>query len=783
MKQILLLLAVSVFSLSGIAQIDNPRLNFSSLKSSVKHEALVLPFPAKQGLSKPDIRKLKANRAKHVLYRAKEFDPAWANRFQTALDSVMEATNAKGASVAVYSPEYGSFSCVSGISHPGVPITPEMRFGIGSNTKLFIAVTVLKLVEEGVLTLDDHLYQWLPQFQFVDSTITIRQLLKHESGLFDYWNDEPSLILQTWPDTSRFWTSTEIIESIGPPHFAPGKGYSYSNTNYVLAGMIIEAATGNTWVENLHAYIFDPLNLTSTFVGAAEPRNGPCAAEWDSYSGVLVTNVPMTSEYSQANACGAILSTASEMVQWYNALFDGSVLSDSSLQLLLSLEPSSMYGLGITGGTLNQGFYGHTGGMLGFASLFIYDIQTQSTICMLFNDRYSDLASKFDAMMNVFYGDYPKTPDDAGIAGIIAPADHNCENTITPRVKLVNYGTNQLTTAAIHYQTEGDEIRIFNWSGMLNPGESEIVVLPAMMFDTGQQSIEAYTSLPNGAPEGHTFNDLAMKGFYVELPGSFVSELPEGFEGGVFPSEGWAVNPVSNGQWGITSLTSLNGSKSLVRCNYNDQFIGTYYDFELPLLNISGWYNTDFKFDYAYKLYPGMVYDTLEVMISRDCGNSWTTLFKKGGWELPTVSPGYDMFYPQTPEDWKHESFPLQIYEGDMLIRFRAVNGYGNNLYIDNIFLDLLTAADEPKPFTTLSTYPNPFTTAVWFTYYLPEPSKISLRVFDSYGKLVAEPVNSFQQKGEQKIEWNGGNLPAGIYFFRLQTGNHLITEKIVKMH
>ena len=152
--------------------------------------------------------------------------------------------------------------------------------------------------------LDDHLYQWLPSFQYVDSTTTIRQLLTHQSGIWDYWNDSPSIFDSIWADTSRFWTTEEIIGSIRAPHFAPGNGYRYSNTNYVLAGMIIEAATGQTWVQKLHDFIFDPVELDSTFVGAFEPRNGPVAAEWDAYFGHLITNSPMTAEYSQANACG-----------------------------------------------------------------------------------------------------------------------------------------------------------------------------------------------------------------------------------------------------------------------------------------------------------------------------------------------------------------------------------------------------------------------------------------------------------------------------------------------
>jgi CubicO group peptidase (beta-lactamase class C family) len=779
MKKILLLALTILIGLSAIAQIRIPGEKYPDPLFNWKQRSDVTPGQT-QTFNK-GIHWAKGN--SKVSVKSATFDSTWANRFQTALDSVMEATNAKGASVAVYSPEYGMWNGVSGISVPGVPVTSDMRFGIGSNTKLFVAVTMVKLQEEGLLTLDDHLYQWLPSFQYVDSSITIRQLLTHESGLFDYWNDSPSLITQAWPDTGRYWTSTEIIESIGPPHFAPGNGYSYSNTNYVLAGMIIEAATGQTWVQKIHDVVFDPMNLDSTFIGAQEPRNGPCSAEWDIFAGVCVTNVPMTAEYSQANACGAILATASEMVQWYNALFSGYILSDSSLQMVLSLDPSSMYGLGIGGGTLNQGFYSHSGGMFGFASLMVYDIQTQSIICLLFNDRDSDLGSKFTAMMNAFYGDYPKEPDDAGIARIEIPADHNCNTILAPSLVLVNYGTNPLSSVTINYAVDEGETSVFNWTGMLNAGESEYVILPNISAAIGQHSITAYTSLPNGEPEGHTFNDLAWKDFITESSDPQISELFEYFEGETFPPEGWTVNPASIGQWGITHLTGLNGKGTLARNNYNDQFVGNIYDFELPLLNISGWYNTDFKFDYAYKMYPGVYGDSLQVFMSRDCGETWITLFNKGAWGLSTsTGTTYDMFYPDSPDDWKRVSIALSAFEGPMLIRFRAVNGYGNNLYIDNINLDLLTGIESGKSTDYFTVYPNPFTSATTFAFKLSNSAQVTLEIYDSYGRLVAKPLNACLLTGKQQVIWNPKDYPAGIYYCHLQVGDRLVSKKIIKV-
>ena len=346
------------------------------------------------------------------------FDSAWSYRFQTVLDSVRLATGLKGASLAVLVPEQGLFTAVTGISTPGLPITTAMRFGIASCTKLFIATAMTKLQEAGVLSLDDHLYQWLPSYPNVDPTTTIRQLLSHQSGICN-WEDNTTLINLMMSDTNHFWTPQEILAYVGPPYFAPGHGFSYSNTNYLLAGMVIEAATGGSWVQTLHDLIFNPLMMDSTFVGAFEPRNGPIAAEWLTNS-LVILNPPMTGECSLGNASGAIFSTAQEMAEWYNSLFSGLVVSDAMLKEITDFEPTSLYGLGLEEGIYkNHLSYYHGGAMLGYRSEIWYDLQTRAVICLLANDG-TFKPPLFNPLLKVFYDDFPKKTNDAGISKLSA---------------------------------------------------------------------------------------------------------------------------------------------------------------------------------------------------------------------------------------------------------------------------------------------------------------------------------------------------------------------------
>ncbi|MBW1814342.1 MAG: beta-lactamase family protein [Deltaproteobacteria bacterium] len=152
-------------------------------------------------------------------------------RLQETLDREIQKYGVRGVSAAVIFPDKKVWTGVSGISHDIVLIEPDMPFAIGSITKNVVAALILNLTEEGVLSLDDSLSKWLPSYPLVDSTITIRQLLNHTSGIFMFWDNQ-----KIWDDLKKdrekVWTPEEVLSYIQEPYFAPGEGWRYSNTNY-----------------------------------------------------------------------------------------------------------------------------------------------------------------------------------------------------------------------------------------------------------------------------------------------------------------------------------------------------------------------------------------------------------------------------------------------------------------------------------------------------------------------------------------------------------------------
>ena len=320
----------------------------------------------------------------HVFSRAQTFNPALALEFQQTIDSLRIDQNLKGISACVIYPGEGTWKGVTGISEEGVPISTEMVFGIGSNTKLFTGVLILKLIEDNLLLIQDSLHEYLPSFTNIDSTITLFQLLHQTSGLDDVLN-VPGYQDSMLTDLNRIFTAAELMTWIGTPLFEPGAGWNYCNTNYLLAGMIAESVTNQSYNELLHSYILDPLQLDSTYLGVYDTADVVLAQPWQNEINTI--NLPRTSILSAAWSAGAMYSTSGEMAQWYQALMGGEVLSPQAFAMMTNFIGSGNYGIGISEMTLDGRTVWLHGGSIwgGYNSSMMYDTETGIIICVLIN--------------------------------------------------------------------------------------------------------------------------------------------------------------------------------------------------------------------------------------------------------------------------------------------------------------------------------------------------------------------------------------------------------------
>lgn len=279
--------------------------------------------------------------------------------------------------------ESESWSLSSGTAKLGTetPIQPTDKVRIASNTKTFVAATLLQLVGEGKIDLDAPVEQYLPgvvQGNGYDGTkITVRQLLQHTSGIADYLgvNGGPlSPINQL-----KQHDPAELVRAglQNAPVFAPGTDYGYSNTNYILAGMVIEKVTGTPVGDEVTNRIITPLGLNDTSYPKPGDKDlaGPHSRGYlGGQLGPVGGYLDVTSaEPSFFGAAGAIVSTADDMTTFVQALADGKVLASAELEQMRTPNAAGNpgYGLGLYKLPLSCGgeAWGHNGLVPGYHSI------------------------------------------------------------------------------------------------------------------------------------------------------------------------------------------------------------------------------------------------------------------------------------------------------------------------------------------------------------------------------------------------------------------------------
>ena len=255
------------------------------------------------------------------------------------------------------------------------PIAVGDRVRVGSLTKTFVATVVLQLAAEHLLSISDTVSRWLPGLVPGGAGITIRELLQHTSGIYSYTND-PGFLQALFSDPTRVWRPAELVRIAvaHPPVFPPGTSLAYSNTDYVLLGMIIQAATGHPVGQQLQARIFTPLGLRDTYLPYANPHLRTPYAHGYLLGQPGATGPADATVFSPswAGAAGGIVSTAADLARFYTALLSGKLLPAAQLQQMMTTIPIPMgqgvgYGLGVESVPLPCGTaWGHTGDFPGY---------------------------------------------------------------------------------------------------------------------------------------------------------------------------------------------------------------------------------------------------------------------------------------------------------------------------------------------------------------------------------------------------------------------------------
>ncbi len=284
------------------------------------------------------------------------------------------------------------------------PNTPETRHRVGSVTKPFTAVMILQLVERGEITLEDPLSDYFPDMPNAGE-ITLRDMLYHRSGLYNFTNDPEYPDYMTEPKSRE-----EMLEKLAgyDPVFEPGERNEYSNANYVLLGYIIEEVTGRDYQQVLESQITEPLELEDTYYGGSVSAESGEAFSY-SYAGNQWQLQPET-DMSIPHGAGSMVSRPQDLTTFIHALFDGQLIGQELLDEMIEIEEN--YGMGLFSYPYQESTgFGHSGGIDGYQSNLAYYPDEDLAVAITTNFLSYSQNDILIAMLDAWHGKAPELPD------------------------------------------------------------------------------------------------------------------------------------------------------------------------------------------------------------------------------------------------------------------------------------------------------------------------------------------------------------------------------------
>lgn len=437
-------------------------------------------------------------------------------RLDQTFDSLFALSNIRGMSAAIQLQDGTTWERAAGLSvelPASLPLTTDHLMGMGSITKSFVATAILMLVEEGWIQLNDNIGQYLPAYPNVPADVTIRELLNHRSGISDYLNENPASLTAWALHPDSIWIADTILHHyVLEPNFPVGNAWAYSNTNYLLAGLVIESVTGKPWYQVIRERILDPLELTHTFVFPWEsPGTQPVSHGWLDFDNngnvddVQGLGIPVEGLFSLAGSAGCMLTTPADLVRFHERLHGGHLLNPATLAEMHTdyvVNPAFglKYGLGAAAFTLPQNLenWGHNGRLI-YNSFALYFPGEQMALAVQQNDsRLNDGSGNVFDVYDMFVALLQVYLDETSVTSTL-DLERNPGFTVFP---------NPVRNGQIHIQFETDQPPVFPVPFRLSSTSGQVVLADVI------RDIEGRIHTENLVPGLYT---LEMMGYPVQI--------------------------------------------------------------------------------------------------------------------------------------------------------------------------------------------------------------------------------------------------------------------------
>ena len=384
---------------------------------------------------------------------------------------------------------------------------------------------------------------------------------------------------------------------------------------------------------------------------------------------------------------------------------------------------------------------------------------------------------------------------DVGLNAFTAATPGLCNGTTTPMVTIKNEGSLAITSASVAYAINGGTPVSQNWTGSLSAGATAVVSFPQVTLPAGTNSLVATVSSPNGTGDVNGMNNMS-----APLIAAVLNNTPtpapysEGMESTSFNSipAGHVLlyNTATKPLVTVVSKAQVNGlpqelggygqsTKSLMVDFFTMQS-GAQASIITP--KVSGiTANHKLYFNHAYASYAGEA-DGLKVFVSSNCGATWTNVYDKSGTALATAANSTSRFFPQ-PTQWYPNTISLSQFAGqELIVKFECNSAYGNNLWLDNFWINTAALGEEEIQAAQAKLYPNPARDAVKVSLQVSEAGEALVEVINLNGQTVIAQTASVEA-GMQSIDLNVADLANGVYTVKIALNDRVETLRFTVQH
>ncbi len=384
---------------------------------------------------------------------------------------------------------------------------------------------------------------------------------------------------------------------------------------------------------------------------------------------------------------------------------------------------------------------------------------------------------------------------DIGVNAFTAATPGLCNGTTTPMVTIKNEGSLAITSASVAYAINGGTPVTQNWTGSLSAGATAVVSFPQVTLPAGTNSLVATVSSPNGTGDVNGMNNMSAPLIAAVLNNTATpAPYSEGMESTSFNSipAGHVLlyNTATKPLVTVVSKAQVNGlpqelggygqsTKSLMVDFFTMQS-GAQASIITP--KVSGiTANHKLYFNHAYASYAGEA-DGLKIFVSSNCGTTWTNVFDKSGTALATAPNATSRFFPQ-PTQWYPNTISLSQFAGqELIVKFECNSAYGNNLWLDNFWINTAALGEEEIQAAQAKLYPNPARDAVKVSLQVSEAGEALVEVINLNGQTVIAQTTSVEA-GMQSIDLNVADLANGVYTVKIALNDRVETLRFTVQH